>query len=101
MFVVCVAILVPLFLLGVRQSKRALAVSDDEVGSSFLSGVAFVFAFLASPLGILFSHLALREVTFTGRSGARLSTAALYIAYGLTVVQLALLLWGSITGYFH
>ncbi|MEF2979359.1 hypothetical protein [Subtercola sp. YIM 133946] len=99
-FVLCLVILVPLAMLGYRQSRRAAAVSDSDVGANFLSGVAFVFAFLASPLGILLAHLSLRQITLSGASGWRLSTAALWIAYGLTVVQLAALLWGSLTGYF-
>ena len=100
-FVVCIAILIPLALLGYRQSKRAEAASGDAVGTNFLSGLAFLFAFLASPLGILFAHFSLRQITRTGASGVRLSVAALWIAYALTVVQLCVLLWGSFTGYFH
>ncbi|MCU1478770.1 MAG: hypothetical protein JWQ64_3463 [Subtercola sp.] len=100
-FAVSILILIPLAMLGYRQSKRALAASDSFVGSNFLSGVAFVFAFLASPFGILLAHLSLRQITQTGASGVRLSIAALWIAYGLTVVQLIALLWGSLTGYFH
>lgn len=92
-FVLCLATMVPLALLGYRQSKRAKAAGDDEIGSSFLAGVAFLFAFLASPLGILFAHLALRQISRTGMSGARLATAALWIAYGLTLAQLVALLW--------
>ncbi|GAA0999692.1 hypothetical protein GCM10009563_25940 [Subtercola frigoramans] len=100
-FVLCIAILIPLAILGYHQSKRARAVSDDEIGSSFLAGVAFLFAFLASPLGILFAHLALRQIIRTGVAGARLATAALWVAYALTLLQLVALLWGSLTGYFR
>ncbi|MEA9985876.1 hypothetical protein [Subtercola sp. RTI3] len=100
-FVLCLAILAPLFRLGLGQVGRARAATDDDVSSNFLGGVAFVFAFLASPLGILFSHLSLRQIARAGASGAGLAVAAFFIAYALTVIQLALLLWGSLTGYFH
>ncbi|GGF14733.1 hypothetical protein [Subtercola lobariae] len=100
-YLIALAILVPLAMLGYRQAKRAAAASDGDVGTTFLSGVAFLFAFIASPLGILFAHLSLRQIAHTGASGVRLSVAALCIAYALTVLQLTLLLWGSFTGYFH
>ncbi|RFA22716.1 DUF4190 domain-containing protein [Subtercola boreus] len=89
--VLCLAVLAPLAFLGFRQSRRAAAASDESVGSNFLAGMAFLFAFLASPIGILFSHLSLRQITRTGASGVRLAIAGFYISYALTVVQLVVL----------
>lgn len=96
-FALALVVLAGLFVLGLRQAKRARAVSDDDAASSFLAGMALLFGVLASPIGILFAHLALRQIGRTGASGARLATVALYIAYGLTVLQLALLLGIALT----
>lgn len=91
-FALCLVVLAGLFLLGLRQVRRATAASDDDAGSSFLAGMALLFGVLAAPIGILFAHLALRQIARTGASGARLATVGFFIAYGLTVLQLALLL---------
>ena len=72
--------------------------SDESVGSNFLAGAAFLFAFLASPLGILFAHLSLRQIARSGASGIRLAIAGLYIGYALTLVQLGVLLSISLNG---
>lgn len=91
-FVLCLAVLAPLAVLGYRQTRRAIAATDPRLGSNFFAGVAFLFAFLASPIGILFAHLSLRQIARTGASGVGLAIAGFYISYTLTVVQLALLL---------
>ena len=91
-FVLSLVVLAPLAVLGYRQTKRARAASDEHTGSSFLAGMAFLFAFLASPLGILFSHLSLRQIARTGASGVGLAVAGFYISYTLTIAQLAVLL---------
>ncbi|WP_116410465.1 DUF4190 domain-containing protein [Subtercola boreus] len=91
-FALCLLVLAPLAVLGYRQTRRAAAATDPDVGSNFLAGMALLFGVLASPVGILFSHLSLRQIARTGASGAGIATAGFYISYTLTVLQLAVLL---------
>jgi VIT1/CCC1 family predicted Fe2+/Mn2+ transporter len=64
-----------------------------------MATLAIVFAFLFFPLGILFGHIAKRQIARTGETGAGLATTALVISYlilGLAVCACCggLYLWG-------
>jgi hypothetical protein len=53
-----------------------------------MAALAMVFAFLFFPLGVVFGHVAKRQIERTGETGNGLATAALVISYvllGLTV----------------
>jgi hypothetical protein len=46
-----------------------------------MAALAMVFAFVFFPLGIVFGHVAKRQIVRTGETGSGLATAALVIAY--------------------
>lgn len=50
--------------------------------------LALVFAFVFWPLGIVFGHLARRQIRRTGEAGAGLATAGLVISYLFGAVTL-------------
>ena len=62
--------------------------------------VALVGAFLFSPLGIVFGHLALSQIKRTGEDGRGLAIAALvigYVATGFLVIMVLMWLAGMAT----
>ena len=67
-----------------------------------MAALAIVFAFLFFPLGILFGHIAKRQIARSGETGGGLATAALVVGYlllGLTLCACCggLYLWGPKT----
>jgi hypothetical protein len=64
-----------------------------------MAALAMVFALVFFPLGILFGHVARRQIARTGETGSGLATTALVISYlllGLSVCVCCggLYLWG-------
>ncbi|MCR2783851.1 MULTISPECIES: DUF4190 domain-containing protein [unclassified Microbacterium] len=51
--------------------------------------LALVFAFVLAPLGIVFGHLALREVAATGEPGRGYARAGLVVGYALAALTVA------------
>ena len=67
-----------------------------------MAALAIVFAFLFFPLGILFGHIAKRQIARSGETGGGLATTALVVGYlllGLTLCLCCggLYLWGPNT----
>jgi hypothetical protein len=64
-----------------------------------MAAMALVFAFLFFPLGVVFGHVAKRQIARTGETGAGMATTALVISYlllGFAVCACCggLYLWG-------
>jgi hypothetical protein len=55
-----------------------------------MAAVAMVFAFVFFPLGIVFGHVAKRQIDRTGEAGSGLATAALVVSYLLLGLTLCL-----------
>jgi Domain of unknown function (DUF4190) len=53
-----------------------------------MAALAMVFAFLFFPLGIVFGHVAKRQIDRTGETGGGLATAALVLSYLFLVLTL-------------
>ncbi|MCR2791938.1 DUF4190 domain-containing protein [Microbacterium sp. zg.Y625] len=69
------------------------------VNSKALLG--FVFAFVLAPLGIVFAHLALRDIARTGEAGRGYARAGLIIGYtvvGLGAMAAGIALWVVLSG---
>ncbi|MFI9530894.1 DUF4190 domain-containing protein [Micromonospora rosaria] len=49
-----------------------------------LAILSLVFAFVASPVGIVLGHLAKRQIRQTGEQGSGLATAGLVLSYVFT-----------------
>jgi len=58
------------------QSRTA-----QSTGVNALAVVAFIFAFVFAPLGIVLGHVARRQINQTGQRGGGIATAALVIGY--------------------
>ncbi len=50
--------------------------------------LAFVFAFVVAPLGIVFGHLALRDIAATGAPGRGYAVAGLIVGYAVIATAL-------------
>ncbi len=55
-----------------------------------MAALAMVFAFVFFPLGIVFGHLAKRQIERTGEAGGGLATAALVLSYLFLVLTVCL-----------
>jgi uncharacterized membrane protein (DUF485 family) len=51
--------------------------------------LALVFAFVFTPLGVLFGHLARRQIGRSGEAGAAMATTGLVLSYLITAVFVA------------
>ncbi|HEY8452671.1 MAG: DUF4190 domain-containing protein [Micromonosporaceae bacterium] len=59
-----------------------------QTGYNALAILSVIFAFLFPPLGIVFGHLAKRQIRRTGEQGDSLATAGLVIGYLVTALVL-------------
>jgi hypothetical protein len=55
-------------------------------GTNVMAILALVFAFVFAPLGIVFGHIAKRQIRRTGESGSGLATAGLVLGYIFTIL---------------
>jgi hypothetical protein len=69
-----------------RQYQYPQPVTSGETNTMAI--LALVFAFVFWPLGIVFGHLARRQIRRTGEAGAGLATAGLVISYLFGAVTL-------------
>jgi hypothetical protein len=60
-------------------------------GTNVMAILALVFAFVFAPLGIVFGHLAKKQISRTGEQGSGLATAGLVLGYIFTIM--AVLSW--------
>lgn len=56
----------------------------QPLGTNTMSILALIFAFVFSPLGIVFGHIARGQIRRTGEQGAGLATAGLVLGYVFT-----------------
>jgi hypothetical protein len=55
-------------------------------GTNTMAVLALVFAFVFAPLGIIFGHMAKRQIKHTGQGGGGLATAGLVIGYAALAI---------------
>jgi Domain of unknown function (DUF4190) len=55
-------------------------------GTNVMSILSLVFAFVFAPLGIVFGHIAKKQIRRTGEGGSGLATAGLVLGYIFTVL---------------
>ncbi|RKN48455.1 DUF4190 domain-containing protein [Micromonospora endolithica] len=55
-------------------------------GTNVMAILALVFAFVFSPLGIVFGHLAKKQIRQTGEQGEGLAKAGLILGYIFTIL---------------
>jgi hypothetical protein len=55
-------------------------------GTNVMAILALVFAFVFAPLGIVFGHIAKRQIRRTGEGGSGLATAGLVLGYIFTIL---------------
>jgi hypothetical protein len=60
-------------------------------GTNVMAILSLIFAFVFSPLGIVFGHIAKGQIRRTGEAGSGLATAGLVLGYIFTI--LFILLW--------
>jgi hypothetical protein len=79
---------------------------DPRVGSAPVRGtnvmaiLSLVFAFVFPLLGIVFGHIAKRQIRTRGESGNGLATAGLVLSYIFTIISIlyiALVVWAVVT----
>lgn len=68
---------------------------------STLAIVAFIFAFVFFPVGIITGHIALARIGRTGERGHGLALAAVIIGYAWLVIDIILLATGNLHFYAH
>ena len=61
------------------------AAAPQTRGTNVMAILALVFAFVFAPLGIVFGHLAKRQIRRTGEGGSGLATAGLVLGYIFTI----------------
>jgi hypothetical protein len=57
-----------------------------QPGYNVMSILALVFAFVFAPLGIVFGHVARRQISRSGEQGSGLATAGLILGYVFTAL---------------
>jgi hypothetical protein len=58
-------------------------------GTNTMAILSLVFAFVFAPLGIVFGHVARRQIRRTGEQGSGLATAGLWLGYIFTILAIA------------
>jgi hypothetical protein len=58
------------------------------VGTNTMAVLSLVFAFVFSPLGIVFGHIAKGQIRRTGEAGSGLATAGLVLSYVFVVLAI-------------
>lgn len=61
--------------------------SSVPAGTNRMAVLSLVFAFVFSPLGVVFGHLARKQIRATRQGGAGLATAGLVIGYAVLSIQ--------------
>lgn len=56
-------------------------------GTNVMAILSLVFAFVFAPLGIVFGHIAKRQIRRTGEQGSGLATAGLVLGYIFTILM--------------
>jgi hypothetical protein len=59
---------------------------QQERGTNVMSILSLVFAFVFAPLGIVFGHIAKKQIRRTGEGGSGLATAGLVLGYIFAVL---------------
>jgi hypothetical protein len=78
------------------QSNRDVAPAGAVRGTNVMAILSLVFAFVFSPLGIVFGHISKRQIRRTGEGGGGLATAGLILGYIFTILAIAyvaLIIW--------
>jgi hypothetical protein len=57
-------------------------------GTNTMAILSLVFAFVFAPLGIVFGHVAKRQIRRTGEGGSGLATAGLVLSYIFTIIAI-------------
>jgi hypothetical protein len=69
------------------EPPYAAAPSGGAVrGTNVMAILSLVFAFVFSPLGIVFGHIAKGHIRLTGEGGSGLATAGLVLSYIFTII---------------
>ncbi|WP_428833228.1 DUF4190 domain-containing protein [Micromonospora coerulea] len=55
-------------------------------GTNVMAILSLVFAFVFSPIGIVFGHIARKQIRRTGEQGSGLATAGLVLSYVFTIL---------------
>ena len=63
------------------------------VGTNVMAILSLVFAFILSPVGIAFGHIAKRQIRQTGEGGSGLATAGLVISYLVVSIWIAFIVF--------
>jgi hypothetical protein len=71
------------------QSSRDVAPASGVRGTNVMAILSLVFAFVFSPLGIVFGHIAKSQIRRTGEGGSGLATAGLILSYIFTILGIA------------
>lgn len=72
------------------EPQPAPATGQGRVsGTNVMAILSLVFAFVFAPLGIVFGHIAKRQIRRTGEQGSGLATAGLVLGYIFTIIMIA------------
>ncbi|MFC7546193.1 DUF4190 domain-containing protein [Plantactinospora sp. GCM10030261] len=73
-----------------EDSKQPQTTHAGQVsGTNTMAILSLVFAFVFSPLGIVFGHIAKNQIARTGQDGAGLAKAGLILGYVFTALGIA------------
>lgn len=64
------------------------ATAPQTRGTNVMAILSLVFAFVFAPLGIVFGHIAKKQIRRTGEGGSGLATAGLVLSYIFTITWL-------------
>jgi Domain of unknown function (DUF4190) len=71
---------------GVMYPAQQAVPPQQVRGTNVMSILSLVFAFVFAPLGIVFGHIAKKQMRRTGEGGSGLATAGLVLGYIFTVL---------------
>ncbi|MGC5017079.1 DUF4190 domain-containing protein [Micromonospora sp. DT47] len=69
-----------------EHGHHAPATGGQVRGTNVMAILSLVFAFVFSPVGIVFGHIAKKQIRRTGEQGNGLATAGLVLSYIFTIL---------------
>ena len=87
-----IALLV-LLRLGIRQNTAAAAVDPNPDATGALAVLSFIMALVLPLVGVVLAHVTLSRIAHGRASGRAFAYAALWVGYGLLVLELAVLIF--------
>ncbi|MEH0843613.1 DUF4190 domain-containing protein [Micromonospora sp. CPCC 205711] len=71
---------------GAEHRHPAPVAGGQVRGTNVMAILSLVFAFVFSPVGIVFGHIAKKQIRRTGEQGNGLATAGLVLSYIFTIL---------------